>query len=188
MQVLAYDPVWPQRFAVEEEVLDQTIGEWVTGGIHHVGSTAVAGLAAKPVIDIMVGVTDLTSSRECFDRLAELNYQYAPYRVEQMHWFCKPGPARRTHHLHLVPTGSPRYRAELAFRDALRSRPELATEYAHLKQHLAVRAPQRSGGLHAGQAGLHRQKRSRSTRCWRRRCAEAAEIGAAGGNNLPTRG
>lgn len=138
VRVVPYDRAWPQRFAVEEEVLDQAIGEWVTGGIHHVGSTAVAGLAAKPVIDIMVGVTDLTSSSECFDRLAELNYQYAPYRSNEMHWFCKPDPAHRTHHLHLVPTGSPRYRAELKFRDALRSRPDLATEYAHLKKRLAA--------------------------------------------------
>jgi hypothetical protein len=102
-----YAPAWWKWFAVEEEMLDQAIREWVTGGIHHVGSTAVAGLAAKPVVDILVGVTDLTSSLECFDRLAELNYQYAPHRVEEMHWFCKPDPAHRTHHLHLVPTGSP---------------------------------------------------------------------------------
>lgn len=138
MRIVPYDPAWPKRFAVEEEMLDQAIREWVTGGVHHVGSTAVAGLAAKPVVDILVGVADLTSSRECFDRLAELNYQYAPYRVEEMHWFCKPDPAHRTHHLHLVPTGSARYLSELAFRDALRRRPDLATEYAHFKRRLAV--------------------------------------------------
>jgi GrpB-like predicted nucleotidyltransferase (UPF0157 family) len=110
----------------------------VSGGIHHVGSTAVPGLAAKPVIDILVGVEDLPSSRACFGVLAELSYQYAPYRAEEMHWFCKPSPARRTHHLHLVPTGSRRYREELAFRDLLRARPGLAENYQTLKRRLAV--------------------------------------------------
>jgi GrpB-like predicted nucleotidyltransferase (UPF0157 family) len=59
-----------------------------------------------------------------------------------MHWFCKPSPARRSHHLHLVPTGSPRYRDELAFRDALRADPQLAAGYAELKQNLAARYPE----------------------------------------------
>ena len=97
------------------------------------------GLAAKPVIDILVGVHDLPGSRACFEPLAELDYKYAPYRVEEMHWFCKPDPAHRTHHLHLVQNGSPRYREELAFRDVLRRRPDLASRYAGLKVHLAAR-------------------------------------------------
>jgi GrpB-like predicted nucleotidyltransferase (UPF0157 family) len=122
-----------------ERLLDDAIGGWVTGGIHHVGSTAVPGLAAKPVIDILAGVRDLPSSRTCFERLTELAYTYAPYRVEEMHWFCKPDPSHRTHHLHLVPTNSPRYRAELAFRDLLRNDRDLAARYAGLKHELADR-------------------------------------------------
>ena len=56
-----------------------------------------------------------------------------------MHWFCKPHPSRRTHHLHLVPEGSERFRHELAFRDRLRADSELAQEYAELKRELAAR-------------------------------------------------
>jgi hypothetical protein len=55
-----------------------------------------------------------------------------------MHWFCKPHPSRRTHHLHLVPTNSPRFREELAFRDHLRSHSRAASEYGALKRRLAV--------------------------------------------------
>jgi GrpB-like predicted nucleotidyltransferase (UPF0157 family) len=55
-----------------------------------------------------------------------------------MLWFCKPDPAHRTHHLHLVPTGSPRFRAELAFRDYLRAHPDVAQDYAMLKRRLAA--------------------------------------------------
>jgi GrpB-like predicted nucleotidyltransferase (UPF0157 family) len=109
------------------------------GGIHHVGSTAVAGLDAKPIIDILVGVESLEASRACFEPLEGLEYLYAPFLASEMHWFCKPHPSRRTHHLHLVPTGSTRYRDELAFRDLLRARSDLADEYAALKHQLAHR-------------------------------------------------
>jgi GrpB-like predicted nucleotidyltransferase (UPF0157 family) len=138
VRVVPYDLAWPIRFEEEKALLEATIGEWVTGGIHHVGSTAVPGLAAKPVIDILAGVGDLESSRAAFEPLAKLNYLYAPYREEEMHWFCKPDPARRTHHLHLVSTGSRRYQDELAFRDFLRGRPDVALKYQEVKQQLAA--------------------------------------------------
>lgn len=139
IRLVPYDPSWPDRFAVELALLGDSIGDWTTGGIHHVGSTAVPGLDAKPVIDILVGVESLEASRACFDPLARLDYLYAPYRTEEMHWFCKPHPSRRTHHLHLVPTASSRFRDELAFRDLLRASPETAAEYAALKRDLAER-------------------------------------------------
>jgi len=137
VSLVAYDPTWPSRFAEECVALEAAIGDWAVGGVHHVGSTAVPGMEAKPIIDILIGVQDLDTSRACFARLAALGYAYAPYRVEEMHWFCKPGPARRTHHLHLVPVGSPRYREELVFRDHLRARRDVSEEYLSLKRDLA---------------------------------------------------
>lgn len=134
---IVHDPAWPARFEEERAALEAAIGAWVTGGIHHVGSTAVPGLDAKPIIDILVGVRDLDESRACFEPLAELCYLYATYLTDAMHWFCKPEPARRTHHLHLIPTGSERYRQELSFRDRLRTDPKAAQEYASLKHSLA---------------------------------------------------
>jgi GrpB-like predicted nucleotidyltransferase (UPF0157 family) len=71
-----------------------------------VGSTAVPGLDAKPVIDILAGIGDLATARPCIRLLAPLCYLCAPYRAGEMLWFCKPHPARRTHHLHLVPPGT----------------------------------------------------------------------------------
>lgn len=137
VRIVSYDPTWPERFECERAALAGAIGEWVDGGIHHVGSTAVPGLEAKPVIDILAGVMSLEGSRACFDRLSELGYLYAPYRSEEMHWFCKPSSSRRTHHLHLVPTGSRRFRDELAFRDYLRAHAGAAAEYGALKRRLA---------------------------------------------------
>jgi GrpB-like predicted nucleotidyltransferase (UPF0157 family) len=141
IRLVAYDPRWPAHFERERALLSDAIEPWVAGGIHHVGSTAVPGLDAKPIVDILVGVEDLAVSRGCFKPLAGLEYLYAPYRVEEMHWFCKPHPSRRTHHLHLVPVDSSRFRDELAFRDCLRAHSEIAEEYAELKHELADRFP-----------------------------------------------
>lgn len=137
VRVVDYDPTWPARFEEEAALLELVIGPWATGGIHHVGSTAVPGLAAKPVIDILVGVDSLDASRECIALVEPLHYLHSPYRVEEMHWFCKPDPAARTHHLHLVTTDSPRFVNEIAFRDYLRAHPERADAYAQLKRDLA---------------------------------------------------
>ena len=139
IRLVAYDAGWPARFAEERRALEAAIGRWAIGDVHHVGSTAVPGLDAKPVIDILVGVEDLRSSLACFEPLAKLEYLYAPYLAEEMHWFCKPDPAHRTHHLHLVPAESERFGEELAFRDRLRSEPEVAASYGALKRDLATR-------------------------------------------------
>jgi GrpB-like predicted nucleotidyltransferase (UPF0157 family) len=137
VRVVPYDSTWPERFEQERATLAAAIGDWVVGGIHHVGSTSVPGLESKPVIDVLVGVRDLEQSRSCFELLAALEYQYAPHLADEMHWFCKPDPRHRTHHLHLVPADSPRFRHELAFRDYLRSDPGAAREYGALKRDLA---------------------------------------------------
>ncbi|MHB8450639.1 MAG: GrpB family protein [Mycobacteriales bacterium] len=139
VSVLPYDPSWPIRFQEEQSLLLAAISSFTPGGVHHVGSTAVPGLAAKPIIDILAGVADLDASRPCIELLAPLGYRHAPYRTDEMHWFCKPDPSRRTHHLHLVPDQSPRFRSELRFRDHLRAHPETAVAYARLKYELAER-------------------------------------------------
>jgi GrpB-like predicted nucleotidyltransferase (UPF0157 family) len=137
VRVDSYDHSWPARFEQEHPGLEKALGDSITGGIHHVGSTSVPGLDAKPIIDILVGVADLEASRASIEPLAGVGYMYAPYRPDEMLWFCKPDPAHRTHHLHLVPTDSSRFRSELAFRDYLRTHPEVAEEYATLKRRLA---------------------------------------------------
>lgn len=136
IRIVAYDPSWPGRFEAERQLVAATLGGRV-GDIQHVGSTAVPGLAAKPIIDIMVGVDDLTGAAPCLDLLAGLDYCYAPYRPEVMHWFCKPAPSRRTHHLYLIQQGSSEWQARLSFRDFLRAHPETAAEYESLKRGLA---------------------------------------------------
>jgi len=90
-----YDPSWIEKFESEKTLLEKLLAPWRRGPIEHVGSTAVVGLCAKPVIDIMVGVTSLSESEPAKDVLRQAGYQYAEYKTDVMHWFCKPSFAVR---------------------------------------------------------------------------------------------
>lgn len=139
VELVDHDPAWVDRFHYEREALERAIERWLVGPIEHVGSTAVPGLRAKPVIDIMAPVENLPASRGALPVLAGLEYQYWPYKAEVMHWLCKPSDAFRTHHLHLVPFGSRLWHARLSFRERLRADPVVAAEYTALKEELARR-------------------------------------------------
>lgn len=149
-----YDPAWPQRFERERVALVTALGGLIVAGPEHIGSTAVPGLAAKPIIDILVGVADLAAASATFGRLAELGYlrwedDPEPWR----HWFLKPHPAHRTHHLQLLEPGHPQWAARLAFRDRLRTDPRTRQEYEALKRRLAEEfRTDREGYTHAKRA------------------------------------
>jgi GrpB-like predicted nucleotidyltransferase (UPF0157 family) len=134
-----YNAAWPRLFEEEAATLEAVLAPWLAGPIEHIGSTAVPGLVAKPIIDIMAGVRDLPSSVGARSAVETLAYVYFPYRAEVMHWFCKPSPTHRTHHLHLVPFNSQLWSDRLEFRDYLRSSPSAAREYTALKMSLAAR-------------------------------------------------
>jgi GrpB-like predicted nucleotidyltransferase (UPF0157 family) len=137
IHVVSYDPTWAAEFERERAYLETLLAPWRRGPIEHVGSTAVVGLCAKPVIDVMVGVASLAASVPAREVLCASGYQYSDYRSDVMQWFCKPSFAFRTHHLHLVPYESSVWHARLRFRDILRSDPIIAAEYAALKLDLA---------------------------------------------------
>lgn len=88
VEIVGYDPRWPARFETERRRLQGVLEPWVSGGVHHVGSTAVPGLTAKPVIGTMVGVDDLATARDAISVLRDLDYRFweqdpNPWRV----WF-----------------------------------------------------------------------------------------------------
>ncbi len=136
VEIVAYDPVWPGRFEAERARLVPFLG---AAELHHIGSTSVPGLAAKPVIDMIALVE---SYEEPVRRLVtRAGYQYpAAFNatLEKRRFLLYPTPAERTHHLHLVDdrTELERY---LSFRDRLRADPRLAREYEALKRSLAAR-------------------------------------------------
>lgn len=105
------------------------------------GSTAIPGIAAKPIIDMIAGVHDLREAHAAFGPLATLGYVHAPHRPDIAHHFSKPSLDldEVTHGLHLTEPGTALWRERLAFRDALRADPALAGEYASLKLDLAAK-------------------------------------------------
>jgi GrpB-like predicted nucleotidyltransferase (UPF0157 family) len=139
--LLPYDPRWPTAF---EEERARLTARWPGSFIdlQHIGSTAVPGLAAKPIIDLLAGVASMEVARGLAEPLTQFGYTTSPAfnatLVDRL-WFMRAAAGRRTHHLHVVVHSSPTWHAHLAFRDALRSEPALAARYAALKVDLAER-------------------------------------------------
>jgi GrpB-like predicted nucleotidyltransferase (UPF0157 family) len=136
IKIVGYDHAWQASYVAERERLASLLPGVP---IHHIGSTAVRGLAAKPVIDMIALVDELDASATELVRRA--GYQL-PARfnanLDHRRFLCYPTLSHRTHHLHLVDTREGIENC-LRFRDHLRSDPELAAEYATLKRALASR-------------------------------------------------
>ncbi len=139
IEIVAYDTSWPAAFEAEATLLRSVLGPRALS-IDHVGSTAVSGLAAKPVIDIQVSVEPLHPIDGYRAALASLGYQHVDLgdfdRVYP--YFEKPGTWPHTHHVHLCRLGSREERVHLAFRDHLRRHPHDAARYVELKRRLAA--------------------------------------------------
>lgn len=129
MHLEEYDPAWAERFAVEAGRLRAALAPWLAPeGVEHIGSTAVPGLRAKPIVDMLAAVRSLTEAREAFPALEALGYRHRPHRPEA-HLFVRDG-----YGVHLTEPGSDLWRERLAFRDALRGSAELRAEYAAWKE------------------------------------------------------
>ncbi len=140
VEIAAYDESWVVAFMKEREMLNSAIGEYVTGSIEHVGSTSVPGLAAKPIVDIQVGVAGLDESRPAFGSLEAIGYSYYDSVCSHvMHFFDKRAPGKQPYNLQLIPYHSDCWKMRIAFRDYLRTHPNVAQEYAALKRELARR-------------------------------------------------
>jgi GrpB-like predicted nucleotidyltransferase (UPF0157 family) len=140
--VVPYDPRWPSLFSLECSRIVAAVGVYIEAA-EHVGSTAVPGLDAKSVIDIMVGVQDIRSAGHCIRPLEEIDYSYwAENPNPERMLFVKFADAERTsrnYNLHVMEVGGELWNDRIIFRDHLRSHPEVAGEYAHLKHALAER-------------------------------------------------
>ena len=140
--VVPYDSRWPILFEEASAQLQAALGSAILA-VHHVGSTAVPGLEAKPILDLLVSVPDFEKAVQLVPRLAALGYEFRPdEEIPDRHYFRRPpGGLLRTHHLSLAEPGSRYHRVTLAFRDALRRDSALAAAYARLKLDLAQRFP-----------------------------------------------
>jgi GrpB-like predicted nucleotidyltransferase (UPF0157 family) len=134
--IVAYDPRWPRLFATESEDVREALGGDVVG-VEHVGSTAVPGLVAKPVIDMVVGLRTLPLSSQGIAAMEELGYEYlGELGIPGRLFFRKGRP--RSHHVHAVLFGSDLWERHLAFRDYLRVHPGEAAAYGQFKRNLVA--------------------------------------------------
>lgn len=146
--IVPYDPEWPRLFIEEKEYLLEFLPRELIGRIEHFGSTAVPGLAAKPIVDMLVEVTSLEEARRRIVPILEsLGYDYfwrptwgddtPPFYA----WFIKrDSRGKRTHHIHMVESHFEHWE-RLLFRDYLAKHPDVAGEYQRLKIRLAAEHP-----------------------------------------------
>jgi GrpB-like predicted nucleotidyltransferase (UPF0157 family) len=134
--VVAYDSAWPRLFAEESERIRAALGNAVAA-VEHIGSTAVPGLAAKPVIDVLAGLRTLDLTRDQVDAMESLDYEYlGEYGIPGRLFFRKGRP--RSHHVHAVLHRSDLWERHLAFRDYLRAEPDESQRYGNFKRNLAA--------------------------------------------------
>jgi GrpB-like predicted nucleotidyltransferase (UPF0157 family) len=141
VSVVEYSPEWSKLFENEKKIIRRALAG-VAARVEHVGSTAVAGLAAKPIIDIMVGLEDFSVADELVPRVEALAYVYVkkfeavmPFR----RFLFKEQGGTRTHQIHMVAVGTEFWDRLILFRDYLRQNPAVVEKYASLKRELAER-------------------------------------------------
>jgi GrpB-like predicted nucleotidyltransferase (UPF0157 family) len=139
--IVPYHADWPARFESEAAAIRSVLDDQVVR-VEHVGSTAVPGLAAKPVVDIQVSVQTMVPRSAYADALVGLGYRWAvdPW-TDEHEFFSRVVDGDRAFHVHVCPDGSEWERRHIAFRDWLRSNPDDAARYERLKRELAERHP-----------------------------------------------
>lgn len=134
------DPAWAELATSLRRSLEPLLAPWLTGPIEHIGSTSIPGLPAKPIVDLMAPVRDLTSADEAIAVLERAGWSLVPPELDGRPWrrLCVlPDGDRRRAHLHLVEPTHIRWQEALRFRDTLRADAGLAEEYARLKRQAA---------------------------------------------------
>lgn len=137
--IVPYDPTWPLQYKEEKARILAVIAPYVVC-MEHMGSTAVPGLAAKPVIDILIGVRSLADAPLFLPPLSSLGYEYIQKHeavFPERRYLHRKVNGQHTHHLHIVEPDSNFYRVQITFRDTLRRHPDARDQYAALKLDLA---------------------------------------------------
>ena len=142
VEIVDYDPRWPLLFDEEAKRLRAVLDPSVIVGLEHFGSTAIPGLSAKPIIDILIAVRSLAAAKATFvEALRKLDYVYWADNPETDRMFfvkgMPPFGSKRSHHVHVTELHGEMWQ-RLAFRDYLRAHPDEAEAYERLKRRLAA--------------------------------------------------
>ena len=142
IEIVDYDPAWPELFRKEEEALRAQLAPLGGFFMEHYGSTSVRGLAAKPIIDIMIGTVSRKDWPPLVKPIEGLGYVFNDHDADPDQLFfvkgMPPFGKKRTHHIHVYEWNGPRWKTELSFRDYLRGHPEESQKYEALKRSLAA--------------------------------------------------
>jgi GrpB-like predicted nucleotidyltransferase (UPF0157 family) len=142
VRIVDYDPAWIGRAEQEMRALAQALGAEAVR-LEHVGSTAVPGLAAKPILDLLMSVAAIDARARYVEPLARAGYMFAPApESPDYHFFAKPPARPRSYHLHVCQAGGAHEQRHLAVRDFLRSHEREAIRYEALKRQLAQSHPE----------------------------------------------
>jgi len=135
IHLVPYDPTWPLEFEAEAARIERVCAD-LELRLEHIGSTAIPGLSAKPIIDILAGRPPRAQMAPYLAAMKQIGYEHkGAYGIPGRQYFRRGAP--RSHHVHMVSWTSTFWREQLAFRDFLRAHPERAREYDALKRELA---------------------------------------------------
>jgi GrpB-like predicted nucleotidyltransferase (UPF0157 family) len=143
VQVVEHDPIWKDAFDAEADKIAHALGDLVVR-IHHIGSTAIPGIHAKPIIDILLEVDDITLLDDRSSAIEQLGYEgMGEFGIPGRRYFRKDNSLGiRTHQIHTFQAGSSEVDRHLAFRDYMIAHPKEARAYADLKRKLAMQHPE----------------------------------------------
>ena len=134
IEVIDYQPQWAVDFTKEKELISSVLTAANIHAIHHIGSTSVKGLCAKPIIDILLEVKSLEALDSESEKMASLGYLVkGEFGIKGRRYFQKGG-IQRTHQVHAFVAGSPEVKRHIAFRDYLRVFPDVACKYGEIKR------------------------------------------------------
>jgi len=167
VEVVPHDPRWRNAFEAEANHIAAALGENVVA-IHHIGSTAISNIYAKPVVDLLVEVRDITEVDGRSSAMETLGYEVkGEFGIPGRRYFRKDNQGGiRTHQIHAFEVGSAEVERHLAFRDYMIAHPGDAQEYSELKMKLAEEHPQSMDGYVDGKDGFIKEIDRRAAR-WR---------------------
>jgi GrpB-like predicted nucleotidyltransferase (UPF0157 family) len=140
--LVPHDPTWPKLASEEASRITLVLGDELIA-IHHIGSTAIPGIKAKPILDLLGEVQRIEFFDERPELLGQLDYRArGEMGIPGRRYFSKSANGPRTHHIHFFQSGDPNIDRHLLFRDYLLAHPEAAAEYERLKVVLAARFPE----------------------------------------------
>lgn len=167
IRVVTYDSSWPLSFVTEAGRI-QALMSGVIVQIHHIGSTSIPGIMAKPIIDMLAEVNSLDKLDKCTPDLIALGYEAkGEFGIPGRRYFRRDDEQGiRTHQIHAFRAGSPEIPRHLAFRDYLIAHPDIALKYGEWKKELAARFPDDIYGYMDGKDAFIKEHQTRALR-WR---------------------